>query len=180
MKVVCDFAWEQSDKVVLWPQQHYGEMLVRATLPTPFRPRTDHLQMSPTIKVPENNRPLRPLGQDSVHTKNRMASSRPREPFFGLAATSMKTHKHDRAEYNPLLIIIHQLKWAFNPGSLGNCRGRSTVFTQTLPSLAGHVESKRSAMVCIVLTPWIDHGPKPDPQPDPKPKPTQPKPIPSV
>lgn len=179
MEVVSDFAREQSDKIEVWPQQHYREMLVRAWLPTCVRPRTDHLQMSQTINVPENNRALRPLGQESVHTKNRMASQRHREPFFGLADASMKTHKHYRPEYNPPL-ITHQVKWAFNLGSLGNRHGRSTVPGETHSSLASHVGSKRSAMVCIVPTPWIDHGPKPDPKPDPKPQPTQPKPIPSV
>jgi hypothetical protein len=180
MEVICDVAWEQSDENgVLWPQQYYSEMLVRARLPAFTRPRTDQLQMWQTTNIPENFRTPWPLSQNIGHSKNRMASRRQREPCFGLAAISTKTHKHYRPEHNPPW-IAHQVKCALQPSSLGIRLCISSVARETHLDLAGHIESTRSAMVCIGLTPWIDHGPKPDPKPDPKPKPTQPKPIPSV
>jgi len=185
MEVICDVARKESDqKGVLWPQQYCREMLVRARLPTSMRPRTDQLQMSQMINVSENISTLRPLSRESGHSKNRMTSRRQRESRFGPVAISTKTHKHYRPEHyrpehNPLW-IDHQAKCVLQPSRLGNRLCISNVARETHLDLAGHIQGTRRAMVCLGLTPWIDHGPKPDPQPDPKPNPEQPKPIPSI
>lgn len=178
MEVRCgDSAWEQSNKVVVWPQEHHREMLVRAGSSTSFNPKTDHLQMSHSINVPANRSFLPVMQAHVLLPMNRMASQQQTGPLFGLASTpsTTKKQKHHRPEHNQLL-VAHKGKRAFNLGSLESRHCRSNVLRQSHASFIG--QSKRDAMVCIVLTPWVDHGPKP--KPNPKPKPTQPKPIPSV
>jgi hypothetical protein len=180
MEVICDVAWRVSDKKgILWTQQYCRESVVRAKFPMSIRLRTDQLQMWQIINVPENISTLRPLSQASGHSKNRMASRRQWEPCLGLPALSIKTHKHDQPEDKPLW-IAHQVKCALQPSSLENGVCISNISRETHLGLAGHIEGTRSNMAYLGLTPWMDHGPKPDPKPDPKPKPTQPKPIPSV